>query len=140
MPFSFFLQHCSRTPCKQGFDRHKSLRRERGGVWGGEREAPLQKGSLSPPQSSKPHIPLHLPHDDELVSLTAGRTVVVEEIGKLPVPADHLGRLDERPGEAVVRAAARAGKRRKRHVDGTFLRMMDVRLAMEQIIYSNSTF
>ena len=46
---------------QRGFDKRKGLWRERGGAWGGEREAFLQKSSLSPPQY-RYLFPLHNLH------------------------------------------------------------------------------
>ena len=65
-----------------------------------------------------PHQNSHLlraaADDGDLVALVAGRPVVVEREGQLPVPADHVGGLDDQPGQRVVRAAVPAGDLRLR--------------------------
>ena len=52
-PGNFYQETVRRGSATVSRPVYKSLGRERGGVWGGEREAFLQKGSLSPPQVHK---------------------------------------------------------------------------------------
>ena len=52
-PGNFYQERVRRGSATVSRPVYKSLGKERGGVWGGEREAFLQKGSLSPPQVHK---------------------------------------------------------------------------------------
>src|SRR5512136_307840 len=77
-------------------------------------------------------IPLDLPglaHHDHLVALGADGAVVVEAVAELGVAPDHVGGLDHDARDAVVGAAALAGKRRARRVDEPLLRVVHEGLA-----------
>src|SRR5499433_4371649 len=69
------------------------------------------RGARTAPRAGSPvlHVLGPAADDGDLVALAAGRAVVVERPGQLPVAADHVGGLDHQVGQRVVAAAVPAG-------------------------------
>src|SRR5215831_15931158 len=82
----------------------------------GAEAAPREQSARAAPRARSPVLHVLGPAADhrDLVALAAGRAVVVERPGQLPVAADHVGWLDHQVGQRVVTAAVPPGDLRPR--------------------------